>query len=71
MGNRPRYRLARIATDPNVRLQVRDSVYELRAERVTDQTELDRFTEALVAKYDFEVSPEQRDQAWIFRLEPR
>jgi hypothetical protein len=60
-----------IQADPNVRLQIGDTIYELRAGRVTDEAELESFRKALEAKYDFEVSPEQRDRAWIFRLDPR
>jgi hypothetical protein len=60
-----------IRAEPNVRLGVGEKVYELRATRITDQTELDRFVVALRAKYDFEVSPEQKERAWVFRLDPR
>ncbi len=60
-----------IQGNPEVRLGVAEKLYELRAERVTDTSELDRFAAALEAKYDFEVTPEQRDEAWIFRLDPR
>jgi len=52
-------------------LKIGDTLYELRAARVTDEAELESFSKGLEAKYDFEASPEQRDQAWIFRLGPR
>ena len=60
-----------IEADPNVRLRIGAAVYELRAERVTGEDELAGFSKALEAKYDFDVTPEQRDRAWIFRLDPR
>ena len=60
-----------IQADPNVRLRIRDTVYELRAERIEDEKALELFSHALKDKYDFEASPEQRDRAWIFRLDSR
>ena len=60
-----------IEADPNVRLRIGDRLYELRAVPVTDEAELESFSQGLEAKYDFEASPEQRDQARIFRLDPR
>ncbi|MBW2421907.1 MAG: nitroreductase family deazaflavin-dependent oxidoreductase [Deltaproteobacteria bacterium] len=60
-----------IAEDPNVRLRVGGAIYELRAVRVSVDTDGDRFLEALKRKYDWEPSARERDRAWLFRLEPR
>jgi hypothetical protein len=60
-----------IAEDPNVRLRVGDTIYELRAVRVTNETDGERFLEALKRKYDWEPSRRERDDAWLFRLDPR
>ena len=60
-----------IAEDPNVRLRIGDTIYELRAVRVEDDAEGERFVEALTRKYDWEPSAEERENAWLFRLTPR
>ena len=60
-----------IAEDPNVRLRVGDTLYELRAVHVTSEAERERFLEAVKRKYDWEPSSEEREKAWLFRLDPR
>ena len=60
-----------IAEDPNVRLRVGDKIYELVAVRVANETHSERFLEALKSKYDWEPDPRERDEAWLFRLDPR
>lgn len=60
-----------IADDPNVRLRVGNTIYELRAVRVENETYGERFLEALKRKYDWEPSGRERDEAWLFRLDPR
>ena len=60
-----------IRENPEVRLGIAEEVYELRAVRVTDEAELEVFSKALEAKYEFEATPEQKDSAWIFRLDAR
>ena len=60
-----------IVEDPRVRLRVEDTLYELRAVRVEDEPERERFLAALRGKYDWEPEPGQTDEAWLFRLEPR
>ena len=60
-----------IAKDPNVRLRVGGTIYELRAIRVSNETHSERFLEALKRKYDWEPSVRERDEAWLFRLDPR
>ncbi len=60
-----------IAEDPNVRLRVCDTIYELRAVRVDDDAERARFLQALKRKYDWEPSTRERENAMLFRLNPR
>lgn len=60
-----------ILADPDVRLRVGDTIYELRAVRVEDDAQRERFLAALKRKYDWEPEPEAPEQAWLFRLEPR
>ena len=58
--------------DERVRLRIGDAVYELRAERVADETEAAAARAALEKKY--ELSADDMDPAraiWIFRLAPR
>jgi hypothetical protein len=60
-----------IAENPDVRLKVGDSIYELRAVRVDDEAEVEACLAAMKRKYDFDPKPEQRAGAGVFRLEPR
>jgi hypothetical protein len=61
-----------VLADPRVRLRVNEDIYELRAVRTDDASERDAFLEAAHRKYgDFEVSEEQRANAFLIRLEPR
>lgn len=61
-----------IAADPRVRLRVGEDIYELRAVHTTDEAEINAALEAIQKKYeDFEPDEEQRQQAILFRLEPR
>lgn len=57
--------------DPNVRLRVNDSIYELAAERVGDQAEFDRFSEAYERKYGRRPRNEKVAEAYLFRLAAR
>ena len=54
--------------DPDVRLRVQGSLYELRAERVTDAAELDAFGQAWTDQSMFRRDPRELDQAWVYRL---
>lgn len=60
-----------IAQDPRVRLRVGTTIYELRAVRVANEMYGEQFVEALKRKYDWEPSGRERDEAWLFRLDPR
>ena len=57
--------------DPNVRLRVGDAVYELRATKIDGEDERNTVLAAFKQKYDFEPEPEQTENAWLFRLDPR
>jgi hypothetical protein len=60
-----------IAADPDVRLRVGDDIYELRAEQTEDPAELEAFLVAAKKKYDFELDPEDRYGATLYRLKAR
>ena len=57
--------------DPNVRLKVDDSIYELTATRVTEQTEFDRFIAAYEKKYGRKPRHEIIADVYLFRLGAR
>lgn len=54
--------------DPNVRLRVNDSIYELVASRVEGQAEFDRFSDAYERKYGRRPRNEKVAEAYLFRL---
>jgi hypothetical protein len=58
-------------TDPDVRLRVDGSIYELAALRVEDQAEFDRFADAYERKYGRRPRNETVGEVYLFRLEPR
>jgi hypothetical protein len=60
-----------IEADPNVRLRVNDSIYELAAARVLDQAEFDRFSDAYQKKYGRRPRNENVAEAYLFRLTGR
>lgn len=60
-----------IETDPRVRLGSDTAVYELEAERVSDQTEFDRFSDLYEQKYGRRPRNGNVDEAYLFRLVPR
>jgi hypothetical protein len=57
--------------DPNVRLRVDDSIYELVASRVDGQEEFDRFSEAYEEKYGRRPRNENIAEVYLFRLGAR
>jgi hypothetical protein len=57
--------------DPNVRLRVNESIYELVASRVDGQGEFDRFSDAYEQKYGRRPRNENVAEAYLFRLGPR
>jgi hypothetical protein len=60
-----------IEVDPNVRLRVDDSVYELVASRVDGQEEFDRFIEAYEEKYERRPRNEDIAEVYLFSLGAR
>ena len=58
-------------SDPNVRVRVGDSLYELTAARVEEQGELDRFSDAYERKYGRRPRNENVAEAYLFRLGAR
>jgi len=58
-----------IEEDPNVRLRVDESIFELVASRVEAQEEFDRFSDAYEAKYGRRPRNESVVEAYLFRLE--
>jgi len=57
--------------DPNVRVRVNDSIYELAASRVDSQEEFDRFSDAYEKKYGRRPGNESATEAYLFRLRAR
>ena len=57
--------------DPNVRLRVNESIYELAASRVNSQEEFDRFSDAYEQKYGRRPRNESVVEAYLFRLGAR
>ena len=57
--------------DARVRLQVEDSIYELKAARVAGQDEFDRFSDAYEKKYGRRPRNESVEEAYLFRLAAR
>jgi hypothetical protein len=60
-----------IEADPQVRLRVEGSIYELAAARVETQEEFDRFSDGYEQKYGRRPRNENVAEAYLFRLEPR
>ena len=60
-----------IAHDPNVRLRLDGRVYELRARRIDDPVELERFAEAWTSQSFFRRDPLGYEEVWLWELEPR
>lgn len=60
-----------IEVDPAVKLLIGESLYELRAERVPDQSEFDRFADAYEIKYGRRPGNEKVTEAYLFRLKER
>ncbi len=57
--------------NPDVRLQVDESIYELASTRVETQEEFDRFSDAYDVKYGRRPRNGNVDEAYLFRLAPR
>ena len=70
-GANPATWVEHIEADPNVRLRVDESIYELTASRVETQEEFDRFSDAYEKKYDTRPRNENVSEAYLFRLASR
>lgn len=58
--------------NPNVRLRIGKSIFELKAVRVTDEVELGLVLKRYNEKYDMESQDENAaEEAWLYRLDPR
>jgi hypothetical protein len=57
--------------DPRVRLRIDGKLYERKAERVTEQAELDEVVVLYKTKYEYERDPKEDGQAVLFRMDPR
>lgn len=60
-----------IAANPSVRLRIDDAIYDLDAERVTDEGEIRVFGDAWASQSSFYRNPADLDEAWVYRLVPR
>jgi len=60
-----------IEADPNVRMRIANSIYDLTASRVVEQAEFDRFSDAYEQKYGRRPRNENVAQAYLFRLGAR
>jgi hypothetical protein len=60
-----------IAANPRVRLRMDGTLYDLRAERVTDPGEIQAFAAAWLAQSTFRRDPTGFDEVWLYRLAPR
>ena len=57
--------------DPRTRVLIDDALYELRAQRVTNQQEFDAFSDLYETKYGRRPRNENAGEAYLFRLLPR
>jgi len=60
-----------LEADPNARLRVEGSIYELTAARVEARDEFDRFSDGYEEKYGRRPRNENVDEAYLFRLGAR
>ena len=57
-----------MTANPDVRLELEDRLYELRAERVTDEAVIETFGKAWTDQSFFRRDPAALDQVWLYRL---
>ena len=60
-----------MAANPEVRLRIDDTLYELRGERVTDEAEIRKFAEAWTGQSMFRRDPTGYDEVYVYRLVAR
>ena len=57
--------------NPEVRMRLGEALYELRAERVTDRGEIERFAKAWTDQSFFRRDPAELEQVWVYRMVAR
>ena len=60
-----------IEADPLVRIRINDAIYPLRAVRVEDPVEMEKFAESWSSRSMFQRDPRQFDEVWLYRLVDR
>ena len=60
-----------IAANPLVRLRIAGTLYDLRAERVTDAVEIASFGKVWARQSMFLRDPAQFEEVWLYRMAPR
>src|SRR5262245_42129652 len=60
-----------IEADPLVRARIEGDVYELRARRVTERSELEAFSVVWLSGNTFSRDPLKLGEVWVYNLEPR
>ncbi len=60
-----------MSVNPLVRLRLEGVLYDLRAERVTESSEISAFGEAWTGQSMFRRDPAELDQVWLYRLVSR
>jgi len=61
-----------LVDDQNMRVRIEGRLYERKAVRIEDAVEIEQVVQKLVVKYDYNLpDPEEREDAVLFRLDPR
>ena len=60
-----------IAANPDVRFRVGETLYELRAERVSDAALVKAFGDDWLGRYRFSTHPAEYEEMWLFELVAR
>jgi len=63
--------VAHLRANPAVRLRVGTLIYELHAQRITDEFELRAVRERYTEKYELDADANMASEAWVYRLDPR
>ena len=70
-GNTRTNWVAHIEADPRMRIRINDTIYPMRAARVTDQDKIRQFAAVWASRSMFQRDPMQFDEVWLYRLAPR
>lgn len=60
-----------IAANPHLRLRLDGTIYDMRAQRVTEAAEIQAFAEAWTRQSMFRRDPTALDEVWIYRIVSR